>query len=149
MIADPSPSLYPSLPPACGSCRVVELADEFKVSSAEMLAICDRVGVDASDASQWLDAATVDRIRDVVGLKGPGVLLKPEKSAKAEKPNAEKPTAEKAPQLSRDGVRPRRVLAIAVLIGAFSLAIGVLLDKRVNSGTNIDGSATVVTAVDE
>ena len=144
MIADPSPSLYPSLPPACGSCRVVELADEFKVSSAEMLAICDRVGVDASDASQWLDAATVDRIRDVVGVKGPGALLKPEKPAKPEKP-----TAEKAPQLSRDGVRPRRVLAIAVLIGAFSLAIGVLLDKRVNSGTNTDGSATVVTTVDE
>jgi hypothetical protein len=41
------------------------------------------------------------------------------------------------------------VLAIAVLIGAFSLAIGVLLDKRVNSGTNTDGSATVVTTVDE
>src|SRR5689334_264529 len=91
MTADPSPSSFPSLPPTFGWRRVVELADEFGVSSADMLAICDRLGVEAADASQWLDAATVDRIRDVVSVKGPGALLKPETPAKPEKAKVEKP----------------------------------------------------------
>ena len=55
--------------------RAVELAEKFKVSTADMLAICDRLGVVVEHASEWLAPETVDLIRDVVGLNGPKAVL--------------------------------------------------------------------------
>lgn len=63
------------MPPTFGWRRVVELADEFKVSTADMLAICDRLGVIVEDASEWLDLDTVELTRNIVGLNGPKAVL--------------------------------------------------------------------------
>src|SRR5437762_504347 len=76
MSTDANPSYFPSMPPTFGWRRVVELADEFKVSAADMLKICDRLGVSVEDASEWLDAETVDHMRDVIKVNGPAALLK-------------------------------------------------------------------------
>ena len=204
MTTDASQNYFPSLPPTFGWRRVVELADEFKLTTADMLTICDRLGVTATDASQWLDAATVDRIRDVVGLKGPGALLKepkppkppkveklkepkPPKLVKVEEPKPAKepkppkavkvkePKPAKPPKLvkvkepkpakppkvarssgapemgsvSRDGVRTRNVIAIAVLIVALAVGIGVVVEYWVDAVTNTDAPATVVTSDDQ
>jgi hypothetical protein len=145
MTTDASQSYFPSLPPTFGWRRVVELADEFKLSTADMLTICDRLGVTAIDASQWLDAATVDRIRDVVGLKGPGALLKEPKPSKA----APRSGAPEMGSVSRDGVRTRTVIATALLIVALAVGIGVVVEQWVDVVTNTDAPATVVTSDDE
>ena len=101
MTTDANSSYFPSMPPTFGWRRVVELADEFKVSTADMLAICDRLGVVAEDASEWLAPETVDLIRDVVAVGGPAALLKPSVPSappKPEKVHAEKVRAEKVPK---------------------------------------------------
>ena len=98
MSSDATPSYFPSVPPTFGWRRVVELADEFKVTNADMLKICDRLGVTVADASEWLDAETVDRMRDVIKLQGPGALLKP--------PVVVGPPKEKQPKLKREKPAP-------------------------------------------
>jgi hypothetical protein len=171
--AGANPSYCPSMPPTFGWCRVVELADEFKVSSADILAICDRLGVVVEDASEWLAPDTVDLIRDIVGINGPKAVLsdKPAQTSKAPKapkppkaekaPKAEKPPkpprAEKAPKparvaespelgsVGRDGVRARRVVLIGLVIALLAGASGVFVDRWVGYVTNTDAPATVVT----
>ena len=144
MTADASQRYFPSLPPTFGWRRVVELADEFKLTTADMLTICDRLGVAATDASQWLDAATVDRISDVVGLKGPGALLKEPKPPKV----ARTAGAPELGSVSRDGVRTHNVIAIALLIVALAVGIGVVVERWVEAVTNTEVPATVVTSDD-
>ena len=161
---DATPSYLPSIPPTLGWRRVVELADEFKVSTADMLAICDRLGVAVEDASEWLAPEAVDLIRDVVGLNGPKAVLsnkteaemKTARPAKPENP-AKLPRAEQAPKpsraaqspelgsVSRDGVRTRRVVVIGLMIAVLAGASGILVERWVDYVTNTDTPATVVT----
>ena len=104
MTADVNPSYLPSMPPTFGWRRVVELADEFKVSTAEMLAICDRLGLVVENASEWLAPETVDLIRDVVGVAGPAAVLEPSAAPKPAKPQnlrAEKPPTPPKPVKAR------------------------------------------------
>jgi hypothetical protein len=171
--ADATSSYFASIPPTFGWRRVVELADEFEVATAEMLAICDRLGVVVEDASEWLAPETVDLIRDVLAVAGPAAVLKPataQKPAKPEKLRAVKPPKpEKAPKaqkvskaakrstasrgsespalasVSRDGVRTRRVVLIGLIIALLAAGTGVLVDQWVEYVTSTDAPATVVT----
>ena len=146
------------MPPTFGWRRVVELADEFKVSSADTLAICDRLGVVVEDASEWLAPETVDLIRNVVGLNGPKALLSDKSAAAPTAPKPVKPpNAEKAPKaarvadspelgsVGRDGVRARRVVLIGLLIALLAGASGILVERWVEYVTNTGAPATVVT----
>ena len=152
MTAGANPSYLLSTPPTFGSRRVVDLADDFKVSTADMLAICDRLGVVVEDASEWLAPETVDLIRDVVGLNGPTAVLsdktaadpKAPQPAKAEKPG-KPPMAEKLGSVGRDGVRARRVVLIGLLIALLAGASGILVERWVDYVTTTDAPATVVT----
>jgi hypothetical protein len=165
--ADATPSYFPSMPPTFGWRRVVELADEFKVSTADMLAICDRLGVVVEDASEWLAPDTVDLIRDVVAVAGPSAVLKPPAEPKPPRVKAEKlPKPEKQPKapkaakvatsntgsdapalasVSRDGVRTRRVVLLGLVIALLAGGTGVLVDRWVEYVTSTDTPATVVT----
>jgi hypothetical protein len=109
---------------------VVDLANEFAVTSTQMLAICDRLGVEATDASSWIDASTVRRMRSVIGLAGPDAVVG-------------RPVTRRAPRVSRrraqpelgsvleDGVRTRRAVAIAVLIIVVAAVAGLLINHWV------------------
>ena len=137
------------MPPTFGSCRVVELADEFKVSTADMLAICDRLGVVVEDASEWLAPETVVLIRNVVADGGRAAVVKPPAPAKPTKlQKVREPKRSESTALAsvvRDGVRTRRVVLVGLLIALLAAGTGVLGDRWVEYVTATDAPATVVT----
>jgi len=147
MITGATPSYLPSVPPTCGWRRVVELADEYKVSTADMLAICDRLGVTVEDASEWIDTDAVGRIRDIIAVGGPAAVLRTDRDRTVGSPPRR--SHRKAPpelgSVSRDGVRTRRVLLIGFAIALFAGATGVVVERWVANGTTTDAPATVVT----
>ena len=100
MATDTGSSYFPSMPPTFGWRRVVDLADEFKVSSADMVAIANRLGLIVADASEWLDADSVDLIRSAIAARGAkAVLAGTEAEPKARKePKPPKPPKVRAPK---------------------------------------------------
>lgn len=144
MTVDATPSYLPSIPPTLGWRRVVGLADEFKVSTADMLAICDRLGMAVEDASEWLAPDVVELIRDVVGLNGPMAVLS--NTTAADPASASRtPLSPELGSVSRDGVRTRRVVVIGLFIAVLAGASGILVERWVDYVTNTDAPATVVT----
>src|SRR6476646_429501 len=122
MTTDATPSYFPSMPPTFGWRRVIELAEEFKMSSADMLATCERLGVVVTDTSKWLDPEAVDLIRESMGANARAAVLtisrprseppRPPKPEKAPKPpNAEKPPkppkAVKPPKAEKSAKAPK------------------------------------------
>src|SRR5690349_16342932 len=100
MTTETGPSYFPSMPPTFGWRRVIDLADEFKVNSTDMVAICNRLGLIVADASEWLDADSVDLIRSAIATRGAkGVLAGTEPETKARKePKPPKPEKVRAPK---------------------------------------------------
>lgn len=138
------------MPPTFGRRRVIELADEFEVSTAEMLAICDRLGVVVEDALEWLAPETVDLIRNVVAVAGPAAVLKPPAAPKPPLPEmlakpVKAPRVKALASVSRDGVRTHRVVLIGLFIALLAAGTGVLVDQWVEYVTSTDAPATVVT----
>ena len=101
MTTDATPSYFPSMPPTFGWRRVIELAEEFKMSSADMLATCERLGVVVADASEWLDPESVDLIRESVGANARAAVLT------ISRPRSE-PKPAKAPKALKPCLRPSR-----------------------------------------
>jgi hypothetical protein len=99
MTTDAIPSYFPSMPPTFGWRRVVELAEEFKMSSTDMMATCERLGVVVADASEWLDPESVDLIRESVAANTRAAVLTLNKPKALKTPRP--PKAEKAPRLPK------------------------------------------------
>lgn len=111
-----------------GGIAVVALADEFGVSMAEMLAICDRLGCDV-DADQVVDADSAGRIRHIVALNGPRALLGQNRGGR---PTGSPKATNELPELGsvwRESVRTRTVLALALIIVSLASMIGVAVDR--------------------
>jgi hypothetical protein len=88
-------------------------------------------------------------------VREPKVKVEKPAKLKREKPVRE-PAAASVPKpvpelgsVSRDGVRTRTVLAIALIIAVLAVVIGVLVQRWVQDVTNTDAPATVVTIVEQ
>jgi hypothetical protein len=85
----------------------------------------------------------------VVKVKEPKPA-KPPKAVKLKQPKVARSSG--APEMgsvSRDGVRTRNVIAIALVIVALAVGIGVVVEYWVDAVTNTDAPATVVTSDDQ
>lgn len=105
--------------PFAAATTVVALADEFGFSTAEMLEMCERAGVDAHDGSSPVEAESAQRLRELRQLSRP-------------RPAAIPPPPTSKPELTSpcdESVRTRRVLAISVIVVSAAAVLGVVVDQ--------------------
>jgi hypothetical protein len=134
--------------PTVRSRRVVELADEYAVTSDQMLAICDQLGVEASDASSWIDASTVGRIRRVISVAGPDAVvgrhLRVTRTARTER----RATPPELGSVQHDGVRTRRAIFIALIIVVVATVTGLLITQWLDGRRDASPAAMVTVAAE-
>ena len=166
MTTDTGSSDFLSMLPTFGWRRVVDLADEFKVSPADMVVISNRLGLVVADASEWLDEDSVDLIRSAIASRSAkGVPSGFEADAKArKKPKPVKVRAPKPPKPAREPKAPmalrarkeraprkprgplvRKLVPMVVGLVLLAGATGVVVDRWIDQVVNTDAPATVVT----
>lgn len=100
------------------STTVVRLADEFGLTMAEMLGLCERAGVDAHDGSSFVAADAAVRLRELHRLSQPRpALVAPPRS----EPELVSPLGE--------AITTKRVLAISLIVVSAASVLGVVVDQ--------------------